>query len=136
VHAVASLRQGLADVVQPPFPRVKIMRFVRIAAISMLALYMSGGAVAWCTEPATDLRPRFPPKVLGYDSKRDGFTYSSSVFNPARPDRPAPDINFYGNRLTQFRFIGPRSQSGIYGALDDYKARRQLDPIKYQYRWR
>jgi hypothetical protein len=85
---------------------------------------------------AGDWRPRIEPKVLRYDPDRDEFVYQNGVFDTRRPDLPQPDLNYYGNRLSQFRFLGPKAQSGIYGAMDDYKARRKHDPIKYQYRWR
>ena len=76
-----------------------------------------------------------PPHTLRYDAERDDIIRQQSVFSYNR-DVPGGPRAFYGNRLTEYRFIGPPGQGGIYDALVNEREERQLDPLKYRYRRR
>jgi len=97
-----------------------------------LALSAAGPARGLARDPATLIAPR----VLRYDSKTDTFTHATSVYTRPihRPTRGEATYD-HGNRLTQYRFIGPRRLSGIYGAIEQYQTRLHRDPRKYRYRW-
>jgi len=75
------------------------------------------------------------PRVIKYDMERDDFLRNSSVLMPAPEQRPKQDVAYYGNRLTQYRYMGPAPQGGIYSALSHDKVERKLDARKYRYRW-
>ena len=77
-----------------------------------------------------------PPKIMAYDYATDDFLYHESVLAPHKTHRPAGDLGYYGNRLTQFLFVGPPEMAGIYGAMQEYKVKTRRDPAKYEYRWR
>lgn len=99
-------------------------------------------AVDWRARAAQPHMPRMTgvlyrhePRVLRYDEAEDKFYRAHSVMAPVRTDRPGGENSYYGNRLTQFRFNGPRAHGGIYSALADDVEQRELQVRKYQYRW-
>ena len=97
-----------------------------------------GFVVLFFTASATQAGSRrglssLPPKVIRYDLKRDRLIHYESILAPAFP-RPGSDTTYHGNRLTQFRFLGPRKRAGLYGVLDRYIEKHKFDPKKYQYR--
>ncbi len=79
-------------------------------------------------------RVRYPAKVHHYDVKEDKFYHFKSVLVPKPSDQPQNSMGRYGNRLTQFRYIGPTKGAGIYGAMDRYKESLNLDAGRYKYR--
>jgi hypothetical protein len=80
-------------------------------------------------------RLNHPPKIMRYEWAADEFVYRSSVLTPHKEGRLAGDRGYYGNRLTQFLFIGPPEKAGIYGSMREYKFKTGRDPAKHQYRW-
>ncbi len=77
----------------------------------------------------------YAPRVLHYDIETDTFVHQSSVQTPPPRKRPDDDVRYYGNRLTQFRFVGPARQSGIYGGIEHYQRVRKRRPKNYRYHW-
>lgn len=114
-----------------------ILRLVLMSMCGVAIGYAACGSPALAADYNRDIfKLRYPPKIHHYDSKKDKFVYIESVQNPIIKDNPGQDLGYYGNRLQQFRFIGPRERAGIYGAMDEYKTRMNFDPEKYPYRWR
>lgn len=75
------------------------------------------------------------PRVIKYDLERDELRRNESVTMPVPKQPTGRDVSYYGNRLKQYRFVGPPHQGGIYSALAEDKAERELDSRKYRYRW-
>ena len=75
------------------------------------------------------------PRVIKYDLERDELRRNESVTMPVPKQPTGRDVSYHGNRLKQFRFVGPQSQGGIYSALAEDKVERELDSRKYRYRW-
>jgi hypothetical protein len=82
---------------------------------------------------ARSMAQRFPPQVIRYDTQKDELVYKTGASRAGR--RPGGDTAYYGNRLTQFQFLGPPHRGGLYEAIDTYYQKQELDPKKYQYRW-
>ena len=76
---------------------------------------------------------RQPPAVIDYDFEKDKALHRASVLFP--PKHPPSPTAFYGNRLSQFRFLGPPERAGIYRLLDWHIQKYELDPRRYRYRW-
>jgi hypothetical protein len=112
------------------------MRTGSLLTVAVLAAAaLLNASVAFGQYPGQALRRGYSPKVMYYDYAADEFEYAKSVLDPHRPGRPAGDLGYHGNRLTQFTFIGPPEMAGIYGAMQDYKIKMRRDPMKHQYRW-
>lgn len=111
------------DLIRLPF-RAAFLLIAALAAVHPALAEQPGARI-----------PSFAPKVFRYDPKTDTLYHFRSVTNPVFRRRSGGEINFHGSRLRQFRYVGPREQSGIYGALDDHKARMHLDASNYKYRW-
>jgi hypothetical protein len=75
------------------------------------------------------------PRVIMYDIERDELRRNASVTMPVLKQPRGRDVSYHGNRLKQFRFVGPDAQGGIYSALAEDKVKRELDSRKYRYRW-
>lgn len=75
------------------------------------------------------------PRVIKYDIERDEIRRNESVTMPVPQQPRGRDVSYHGNRLKQFRFVGPQHQGGIYSALAEDKVERELDSRKYRYRW-
>ncbi|MBL9123100.1 MAG: hypothetical protein JNG90_05670 [Planctomycetaceae bacterium] len=78
---------------------------------------------------------RMEPRAIKYYHATDTILHQESGLAAARKAPPGGERAYHGNRLTQFQFIGPAGQGGIYDALKNYKERRPLDPANYKYRW-
>lgn len=111
------------------------MRRCRLAAVVIVVAFLAGPSRPALADRNVVRTPGFSPKVFRYDPDTDKFYHFRSVTNPIFRRRSGGEISYYGNRLTQYRYLGPREQSGIYGALDDYKSRMKLDPSNYKYHW-
>ena len=77
---------------------------------------------------------RYLPHVLNYAPKLDSFTYRDTSTVAQKHEREGYGEGYYGNRLTQFGYLGPPGTGGLYDALDDYKLRLNLNPDKSKYR--
>ncbi|MBX3412208.1 MAG: hypothetical protein KF708_05770 [Pirellulales bacterium] len=75
------------------------------------------------------------PRVIKYDIERDELRRNTSVTMPVPKQPKGRDVSYHGNRLKQYRFVGPQQQGGIYSALAEDKLTRELDARKYRYRW-
>lgn len=75
------------------------------------------------------------PRVILYDIERDELRRNASVTMPVPTQPEGRDVSYHGNRLKQYRFVGPTSQGGIYSALADDKLDRKLNSRNYRYRW-
>jgi hypothetical protein len=74
----------------------------------------------------------FSPKVRSYDPVTDTFKYHASVLSPPPKRKPGA---YFGNRMTEYTFLGQRHEKGLYGALEDYYRRLNHDPSGYRYRF-
>ncbi len=103
-----------------------------------LASFVLVCVTAWWEESAI-AGVRWQPKRTSawrYDPLRDDFDYRESVLTP-RQRRPAwAERGYTGNRLRQFRYIGPPGTGGLYDALEEHKRSLPLDPKNYRYRLR
>jgi hypothetical protein len=109
---------------------MSIRRLV-LPVLSLAALVLS------CADTATAAPPpslRYLPKVLKYDELQDSFTYTSSVAGGQGWRRPGGEQCYSGNRLEQFRYVGPARRGGIYDAIRYYNEGQDLDPAQYRYR--
>lgn len=79
---------------------------------------------------------RVPPRAIRYRYADDSFAHQESAVSMVSKSRNGGDHCYTGNRLTQFTYVGPPGQGGMYEAMKDHKARRPLDPKNYQYRMR
>jgi len=79
---------------------------------------------------------RVAPRAIRYRYADDSFAHQESSVSMVAKPRAQGDLSYYGNRLTQFRYIGPPGQGGMYEAMEAYKAERPLDPVNYRYRQR
>lgn len=131
--------------IERSLPQASIARAVnRYVSLALLA-GLGVGWVVWSNglargaETPVPRRSRpsiyHPPRALRYVPETDDVVRQTSVFNGEEPD-PGGALGYYGNRLTQFRFIGPPGQGGIYDAFEQERRERPLDPAKYRYRWR
>jgi hypothetical protein len=77
---------------------------------------------------------RMEPRAIKYYHASDTILHQESGLAVSRKIPPGGDRAYYGNRLTQFQFIGPAGTGGIYDALKNYKARRPLEEKNYKYR--
>lgn len=97
--------------------------------------------VAWPAAAPATVAPykgtlRVPPRAIRYRFADDTFAHQLSAFSMVRATRVGGDLAYTGSRLTQFHYIGPPGQGGMYEAMLQFKARRPLDPKNYQYRFR
>lgn len=78
---------------------------------------------------------RLEPRAISYRYASDTFAHQESSMAALRTTREGGERAYHGNRMTQFKFIGPAGQGGIYDALKNHKDRRPLEVKNYQYRW-
>ncbi len=119
-----------------------MMRMLLAAVVAMLlqvgaAQAQTDDLVSQARQLREASRVRMQPRVLGYDAKLDTFQTQSSVASGSgAAGRPGGEASYYGNRLQQFRFLGPSEQGGFYEAYQWYIEGLNLDPRNYQYRFR
>jgi hypothetical protein len=100
-----------------------------------LAAIFSGLVATLAVAQSPRTSPYRPPlKAFAYLPQKDDFLRHESVVAPRTSKRPGGEISYYGNRLTQFRYVGPPQEGGYYDAWSDYARRRKLDAGNYQYR--
>lgn len=75
------------------------------------------------------------PRAIKYYHASDTILHQESGLAIARKVPQGGERAYYGNRLTQFQYIGPAGTGGVYDAFKNYKDRRNLDPKNYKYRW-
>lgn len=103
-------------------------RWLVLAAIVTCAVAPQAGAVV----PPAGIS--HPPRAIRYLPKTDELVDQPSSIAP-RYRRPASlSTAYYGNRLTEFRWIGPRGRGGMYEFFAEENARRKLDIESYRYR--
>lgn len=100
-------------------------------AAALLLTWLSANA-AQAQYYRDQLRPR--PGVREYHPRTDRFVHAESLLFPGGEKRLS-DTALHGNRLTKFRYLGPRKQAGLYRVLDGYIEENGYDPRKYRYRW-
>lgn len=105
-----------------------------LLSFSVAGLACGWGAAAQAAKPRISTLSTHP-RVIRYDPEKDEFIHQQSVVAGSSRGRPGGETAYYGSRLSQFRFIGPPGRGGIYDALDEHKARLDLDYKHYQYRW-
>lgn len=136
-NGVARRRHGAIISWMPQ--RFRLVRPLRIALLTAALLVVAD--TAWAQKSYPFQRPAppppnlSPPRVLRYDFERDEIHHAHSVVAPRPTDGPGGEIAYYGNRLTQSRYIGSPSGGGMYEAIDDFARQRALDARKYRYHW-
>lgn len=98
------------------------------------AVLAAGWATAVSAAPYKGVL-RMEPRAIKYYHASDTILHQESGLAIARKVPQGGERAYYGNRLTQFQFIGPAGTGGVYDALKNYKDRRNLDPKNYKYRW-
>lgn len=75
-----------------------------------------------------------PPRSIRYVPATDELVDQPSSIAPRyrRPD--SLSTAYYGNRLTEYRWVGPRGQGGMYEFFAEEAARKKLDIESYRYR--
>lgn len=115
------------------------MMRVRVTRTPLALLLAAAGLVLWGGRTAPAAHPRVGvfashPRVIRYDIERDAFLRHHSVLAPVGSERPGGETAYWGNRLTQFQYLGPPGRGGIYDAMDEYKRHLKLNPRNYRYR--
>jgi hypothetical protein len=101
--------------------------FLLVCAGSLSITSASAAPYKGITRPA--------PRAIRYRYSDDSIAHQESSMAAVRRTKAGGAHAYYGNRLTQFQFIGPAGQGGIYDALKNHKEGRPLDAKNYQYRW-
>jgi hypothetical protein len=75
-----------------------------------------------------------PPRSIRYVPATDELIDQPSSIAPRyrRPD--SLSTAYYGNRLTEYRWVGPRGRGGMYEFFAEEAARKKLDIESYRYR--
>lgn len=77
---------------------------------------------------------RQPPRSIRYVPATDElFDQPSSIAPRYRRGRDTATA-YYGNRLTEFRWMGPRGRGGMYEFFAEEAARKELDVENYRYK--
>lgn len=105
-----------------------------LGALTLAWAALTGGDVQ-ARDPLVTRIQAVPPFVTGYDEETDTFQYQNGALTHTPPKIGGPE-GYSGNRLTQFRYLGPRKTAGLYRVIDDYVETKKLDPAKYKYRLR
>ncbi len=105
---------------------------IRLSHIAPLHAARPGDA-AWSIKPRGTTTQQ-KPKAIAYREKEDFVVTQGSVFS-VTPDPTFDWVMYHGNRLTQFRYLGPTGTGGIYDAIEIERQQRSLDPEKYRYHW-
>jgi hypothetical protein len=99
-----------------------------LAAIFVTGIVSQASAVM----PPTSIS--HPPRSIRYLPKTDELVDQPSSIAP-RYRRPASLATaYYGNRLTEFRWVGPPGRGGMYEFFAEEAARKKLDVESYRYR--
>lgn len=91
------------------------------------------GEATWSVKPRS-MATQIAPKAIAYVEKTDYVVRQGSVF-AVTPYSEHDWVSYHGNRLTQFRYLGPPGTGGIYDAMELERTDRQLDPGNYRYHW-
>ncbi|MBX9789145.1 MAG: hypothetical protein K2Y37_09540 [Pirellulales bacterium] len=104
------------------------------AVCGLTALLVCGGLLrsASATPPSTSIK--HPPRSIRYVPERDELINQPSAIAPAYRRSKAYELAFYGNRLTEFRWVGRPGRGGIYEFFAEEAARKKLDVKNYRYR--
>lgn len=103
-------------------------RYLLLASIVVCVAAPWAGAVA----PPTGIS--HPPRSIRYLPKTDELVDQPSSIAP-RYRRPASLATaYYGNRLTEYRWVGPPGRGGMYEFFAEEAARKKLDVESYRYR--
>lgn len=101
--------------------------------ILLVALFISG-VVSQASAVAPPTGISHPPRSIRYLPKTDELVDQPSSIAP-RYRRPASLATaYYGNRLTEFRWVGPPGRGGMYEFFAEEAARKKLDVENYRYR--
>ena len=102
--------------------------------LELTALLVCGGLFrpASAAPPSTSIK--HPPRSIRYVPERDELINQPSAIAPAYRRLKEYELAFYGNRLTEFRWVGRRGRGGMYEFFAEEAARKKLDAENYRYR--
>ena len=100
----------------------------------LFAVIITFAAARQAVGIAPPARISHPPRSIRYLPKTDELVDQPSSIAPRyrRPD--SLSTAYYGNRLTEFRWIGPPGRGGMYEFFAEEAARKKLDVESYRYR--
>lgn len=113
---------------------MRLSTLFRTLAVPVL-LWVTSAAAAQAAPPRFGLLSR-EPKVLRYDIEKDEMVHLKSIVSLIPTEPPGGEYVYYGDRRTQFRYIGAPGRGGIYDALNEYHGQLQHNPRGYRYRRR
>lgn len=111
------------------------------ALYALIALGIGVWSLPVIGQAAPSVRRPSKPAPFDPDKRRGRYHLDTDEFEPD-PGDPLGGLtrdkirrgHYAGNRLKQFRFLGPKGRGGLYDALDSYHEKLKLDPAKYRYR--
>jgi hypothetical protein len=104
----------------------------------LLVVLLATGWASLIAEAASAVGPprgiRQPPRSIRYEPATDKLYDQPSSIAPRYRRGREISTAYYGNRLTEFRWLGPRGRGGMVEFFADEAARKKLDVENYRYK--